>query len=278
MKSISDAKIRKLEAKVQQIRQDLIDMLTNAGSGHSAGSLGMADVFTALYFHILNHNPKKPDDPARDRVFLSNGHICPIWYTTLAHAGYISKKEAITTLRKLGSKLQGHPHKKALPPIENPSGPLGQGISQAVGYAHAAEMDNTNFTTYCIMGDGELNEGQCWEAFMFAGANRLHNLTVIIDRNNIQIDGNTEDVMPLDSLRDKLEAFKFHAIDIDGHNIREISDACNQARAIVERPVAIIAHTIPGRGVSYMENEYTWHGKVPQPGHEHDLAIESLSQ
>lgn len=273
MKPITDHKKTQLEKKANLIRQDLIDMLTHAGSGHSAGPLGMADIFTALYFHILNHDPKNPDDPKRDRLFLSNGHIAPIWYTTLAHAGYISKKEMKTTLRRLGSKLQGHPHKKALPPIENPSGPLGQGISQAVGYAYGAQMDGASFETFCIMGDGELNEGQVWEAFMFAGKNRLHNLTIIIDRNNIQIDGDTEDIMPLDSLKAKFEAFKFHVIDIDGHNMHDIISACGQARAVYERPVAIIAHTIPGKGVGYMEFDYTWHGKPPAPGKEHDIAI-----
>ena len=273
MKTISDTKVQSLEKKAKAIRQDLINMLVEAGSGHSAGPLGMADIFTTLYFHTLRHDPKKPNDPNRDRLFLSNGHIAPVWYATLAHAGYLPKKEMLTTLRKLGTRLQGHPHKKGLPPIENPAGPLGQGISQAVGYALAAQMDGKKFETYCLMGDGELDEGQCWEAFMFAGNNKLHNLTVIIDRNNIQIDGDTEDVMPLASLRDKFEAFKFHVIDIDGHNMRDISDACNQARAIYEKPVCILAHTIPGKGVGYMEFDYTWHGKPPKPGREQDLAL-----
>lgn len=276
MKTISDAKLQRLEKKAQEIRQDLINMLTKAGSGHSAGPLGMADVLTALYFHILRHDPKNPDDPERDRVFFSNGHICPIWYTTLAHAGYLTRKEMLSTLRVLGSRLQGHPHKKSLSAIENPSGPLAQGVSQAVGYAYAAQMDEQKFETYCMMSDGECDAGQTWEALMFAGNNKLHNFTAIIDRNNIQIDGHTEDIMPLDSLRAKLEAFKFHVIDIDGHNIREVVDACNQARAIYEKPVAIIAHTIPGRGVGYMEFDYTWHGKPPQPGREHDIAIQDI--
>ncbi len=271
--SISDFHITQLETRAKKIRQDIIDMLTNAGSGHSAGPLGMADIFTALYFHILRHNPKNPDDPLRDRVFLSNGHIAPVWYATLAHAGYLSRKEATTTLRKLGSRLQGHPHKKSLSAIENPSGPLAQGTSQAVGYAFAAQMDGANFETFCLMSDGELQEGQTWEALMFAGNNRLHRLTLIIDRNNIQIDGNTENIMPLEPLRSKIEAFGFHCIEIDGHNMRDIVDACLQAQAIYEKPVCIIAHTIPGKGVGYMEFDYTWHGKPPAKGREHDLAL-----
>ncbi len=251
-------------------------MLVAAGSGHSAGPLGMADIFTALYFHILKHDPKKPNDPKRDRVFLSNGHIAPIWYATLAHAGYLSRQEMLTSLRKLGSRLQGHPHRKSLPPIENPSGPLGQGISQAVGYALAAQLDSANFETFCLMSDGELDEGQVWEAFMFAGNKKLHQLTVIIDRNNIQIDGLTEQIMPLESLRAKLEAFNWHVLEIDGHNLQAIIDACNSAKAIYERPVAIIAHTIPGKGVEFMEFKYEWHGKPPAPGAEAEQALHDL--
>lgn len=255
--------ISQLEKKANLIRQDLIKMLLEAGSGHSAGPLGMADIFTALYFHILNHDPKRPDDPKRDRVFLSNGHIAPIWYVTLAHAGYLPRAEMLTTLRKLGSRLQGHPHHKALPPIENPSGPLGQGLSQAVGYALAAQMDGASFETFCLLSDGEHDEGQIWEAYMFAGKNKLHNFTAIIDRNNIQIDGLTENIMPLESMRAKLEAFNWHVLEIDGHNMQEIIDACAQARAVFEKPVAIIAHTIPGKGVDFMEFKYEWHGKPP---------------
>jgi len=240
-------------------------MLLEAGSGHSAGSLGMADVFTALYFHVLNHNPKKPNDPKRDRIFLSNGHICPVWYMTLAHAGYLTKKEALTTLRKLGSRLQGHPHHKSLSPIENPSGPLGQGISQAAGYALASKMDNKKFEIYCIMGDGEQDEGQVWEAYMFAAKNKLGNLTTIIDRNHIQIDGMTDDVMPLEPFANKLHAFGWHVIEVDGHNTEHITNACEQAKTIYDKPVAIIAYTVPGKGVDFMEYKFEWHGKIPNP-------------
>lgn len=255
--------IARLEDKANEIRQDLIRMLTIAGSGHSAGPLGMADVFTALYFHVLKHEPKKPDDPNRDRLFLSNGHICPIWYTTLAHAGYLPREEMLHTLRKLGSRLQGHPHRKSLPVIENPSGPLGQGLSQAVGYAYAARMDKKKFGVFCILSDGEQDEGQTWEAVMFAGKHKLDNICVIMDRNNIQIDGMTEKVMPLEPLAEKYEAFGWHVIEIDGNNMEAIIDACSLARAIYEKPVLILAHTIPGRGVDFMEFDYEWHGKPP---------------
>ena len=257
------------------IRQDIITMLTTAGSGHSAGPLGMADIFTALYFHILRHDPEHPDDPQRDRLFLSNGHICPVWYATLAHAGYFPKQEMRTTLRKLGSRLQGHPHRRSLPPIENPSGPLGQGLSQAAGYAYGARMDGRSFRTYCIMSDGEQEEGQTWEAVMFAGNKRLANLTAIMDRNNIQIDGMTEDIMPLEPLRTKYEAFNWHVIDIDGHNLTEIIAACNEAKAVAEKPVLILAHTIPGKGVDFMEGKYEWHGKPPNAA-EAALALREL--
>lgn len=262
--------IRQLERTANAIRQDIIAMLTAAGTGHSAGPLGMADVFTALYFAVLHHNPKRPDDPARDRLFLSNGHICPVWYATLAHAGYLPRREMLTTLRKLGSRLQGHPHKHSLPPIENPSGPLGQGLSQAVGYAYAARMDSAPFQVYALLSDGEHDEGQTWEAVMFAGKHRIANLTAIIDRNNIQIDGMTEDIMPLEPLRAKYEACNWHVIDVDGHNIEEVIDACSLALAIAEKPVCILAHTIPGKGVDFMEFDYRWHGKPPSSAEARD--------
>jgi len=263
MPHLTDKKRAALEKKANEIRQDIIRMLAEAGSGHSAGPLGMADIFTALYFHVLNHDPKRPDDPNRDRVFLSNGHICPVWYATLAHAGYLPRAEALGTLRKLGSRLQGHPHRGSLAPILNPSGPLGQGISQAVGCALAAQMDGKKFEIFCLMSDGEQDEGQTWEAYLFAAKYKLHNLTAIIDRNNIQIDGNTEDIMPLEPFADKLRAFGWHVMEIDGHNLEQIVDACEQAKAVYEKPVAIIAHTIPGKGVSFMEFKYEWHGKPP---------------
>lgn len=255
--------IKQLGKLANTIRQDIIKMLLEAGSGHSAGPLGMADVFTALYFGgVLNHDPKNPDWPERDRVVLSNGHICPVLYAVLARAGYFPVEE-LKTLRKLGSRLQGHPYRKALPGIENTSGPVSQGSSQAVGIALSAKMDGKKYQVYCLVGDGEQQEGQTWEAVMFAAKHRLDNLTFIMDRNNIQIDGFTEDVMPLEPLRAKYEAFGWHVLEIDGHNIEEIIDAINHAKSIYEKPVMIIAHTIPGKGVDFMEWKPEWHGKPP---------------
>lgn len=256
--------IRDLETKANEIRQDIVKMLVAAKSGHSAGPLGMADVFTALYFGgVLNYNPKDPSLPGRDRFVLSAGHICPVWYATLAHAGFFPLSELLT-LRKLGTRLHGHPHNEALPGLENSSGPLGQGISQAVGMAYVGlKMDHKPWRVYCVMGDGETQEGQVWEAAMFAGKNNLRNLTVLVDRNNIQIDGYTEDVMPLEPYRSKWEAFGWTVIDVDGHNMREIVDACNKAKAIAENPTLLICHTIPGKGVDFMEYRYEWHGVPP---------------
>ncbi len=254
--------LRELNQKANTIRQDLIKMLAAAPGGHTAGPLGMADIFTALYFSVLHHDPQQPNWLERDRLVLSNGHICPVLYTTLAHAGYFPKEE-LATLGQFGSRLQGHPSRLDLPGIENSSGPLGQGISQAIGMALAGNLDKKSYEVYCVMGDGEQDEGQVWEAVMFAGKHKLHNLAVIIDRNNIQISGFTEEVMPLESLRDKYEAFNWHVLDIDGHNMQAIIDACHEAKAIFEKPVAIIAHTIPGKGVDFMQNQPEWHGKIP---------------
>ena len=251
-------------------------MLVEAGSGHSAGPLGMADVFTAMYFNILNHDPKKPMWGERDRLFLSNGHIVPIRYTTMAHAGYFPRSE-IKTLRKLGSKLQGHPERVRIPALESTSGPLGSGLAQAAGYAYAARMDAKKFRTYCICSDGEHDAGNHWEAVLFAGKYKLSNLTAIVDRNNIQIDGQTEDIMPLEPLTEKYKAFNWNVIDIDGHNFQEIIDACEKAKAVFDRPTVIIAHVIPGKGVSFMENLPEWHGKPPNEKEAkkalHDLKI-----
>ncbi|OGM33099.1 transketolase, partial [Candidatus Woesebacteria bacterium RIFCSPHIGHO2_01_FULL_44_21] len=251
-----------LDKKANDIRKDIIKMLLLAGSGHSAGPLGMADVFTALYFNILNHNPGEPMWEDRDRLFLSCGHIAPVRYVTMAHAGYFPKTW-LKKLRKLGSPLQGHPERKRLPALETTSGPLGSGLAQAAGYALAARMDNKRFRVFCINSDGEHDAGNHWEAAMFAGKNRLSNLTTFVDRNNIQIDGHTEDIMPLEPLAAKYEAFNWHVLHIDGHNMEEIVDSVNHARAVYEKPTVIICHTIPGKGVSFMENMYEWHGKPP---------------
>ncbi len=258
-----DELLIRLKKTANTIRQDIIKMLVEAGSGHSAGPLGMADVFTALYFEVLNHKPNNPKWEDRDRVVLSNGHIVPVWYATLAHAGYFPREEMLSTLRKLNSRMQGHPHVGTTPGIENTGGPLGQGLSQAIGMALAARFDDKKYWTYCLLSDGEHDEGQIWESVMFAGKNKLSNLTGIVDRNNIQIDGMTEDIMPLEPFKEKYEAFNWHVLEVDGHNIQQIIDACAEAKAIVEKPVVIIAHTIAGKGVGWMEYDYRWHGNPP---------------
>ncbi len=274
---LSDKKIIELESQSNDIRVSIIEMLVKAGSGHTAGPLGMADIFTVLYFNTLKHNPKQPDWPERDRLVLSNGHICPVLYVTMAHAGYFPLKE-LDTLRKFGSRLQGHPHRDFLPMLETSSGPLASGLSQAVGMALADKID-TNLTSdrriYCLMSDGELESGQTWEAAMLAGKERLNNLVAVIDRNNIQIDGYTEDIMPLEALADKWRAWNWHVIEIDGHNLQEIADAFESARTIFEHPTVIIAHTIPGKGVKEFERDYRWHGKVPDKN-EASLALKEL--
>lgn len=261
---LTDEKTKYLEEKAKDIRRDIIEMLVEAKSGHTAGPLGMADIFTALYFGILNHDVKRPDWEGRDRVILSNGHICPVLYATLAEAGYLEKKE-LMTLRKYGSRLQGHPHREFLSFVETSSGPLGEGLSQAVGMALAERIDNPTSQKffYCLLSDGELEEGSTWEAAMLAGKTKPHNLIAIIDRNNIQIDGHTEDVMPLEPLADKWRAFNWHVLEIDGHSFQEIYDAIGQAKSVFNRPTVIIAHTTPGKGVLEFEGHYEWHGKAP---------------
>lgn len=263
--NLTDEKVEQLELKANEIRQSIIEMLLEAKSGHTAGPLGMADVFTALYFEILNHNPRKPDWEDRDRLVLSNGHICPVLYATMAHAGYF-KLDELNTLRKFGSRLQGHPHREWLPALETSSGPLGSGLSQAVGMAIADRIDNGKSYKkffYCMLGDGELDEGQNWEAIMLAGKEKLGNLIAIVDRNNIQIDGFTEDVMPMSPLYEKWKSFGWHAQTIDGHNMEAIVDAVLQAKAMFDKPSVIIAHTVPGKGVEEFERKYEWHGKTP---------------
>lgn len=259
---LSHKRIKDLYGIANHLREDVIMMLEKAGSGHSAGPLGMADIFAAFYFYILNQKPKEPLWPQRDRLVLSNGHICPIQYAALARAGYFPLKK-LETLRRYGSGLQGHPHRKALPGIETTSGPLGEGLSQGIGMALAARLNNEKHRIYVLMSDGEHNEGNIWEAVMFAGKNRLSNLTAVIDRNNIQIDGFTENVMPLEPLREKYLSFGWNVVDVDGHNIEEFISAVWEAKAVYEKPTVIIAHTIPGKGVSFMERKYEWHGMPP---------------
>lgn len=274
MLDIHDTKIKQLEEIANRLREDVIRIVSGAGSGHIAGPLGMADIFAAMYFHILKHDPKKPDWQDRDRLVLSNGHICPVLYAALARAGYFPLEE-LKTLRKLSTRLQGHPHRTALPGLETTSGPLGSGVSQAIGMALAARLDGKKHRVYCLTSDGEHQEGNTWEALMFAAKNQLNNLTVIVDRNNIQIDGFTENVMPLEPLRAKYEAFNWHVIEINGHDFYQIISAVAEAHAIYEKPTAIIAHTVPGRGVSFMERDYLWHSKPFKPG-EAERALSEL--
>ncbi|MDB5266132.1 MAG: Transketolase protein [Parcubacteria group bacterium] len=271
--AITDAQIKILEKDAEQIRETIIEMLVAAGSGHTAGPLDMADIFTAFYFHILKHDPKNPEWEERDRLILSNGHIVPVRYATMAHVGYFPVKECLT-LRKFGTRLQGHPERLKLPGMETTSGPLGEGLSQGGGMAYALRMDGKTKSNgasavaphiYVLMGDGELNEGNVWEAAMWVAKNKLSNITAVIDRNNIQIDGLTEDVMPLENLRAKWEAFGWHVLEVDGHNIRQFIEAVDEAKAIVEKPTVIIAHTIAGKGVPDIEYDYHWHGKPPTP-------------
>ncbi|MFZ1249287.1 MAG: transketolase [Candidatus Saccharimonadales bacterium] len=255
--------IQELELKATVIREDIIRMLEAAGSGHSAGPMGLADIFTALYFDVLKHDPKNPDWDERDVLILSNGHCVPVRYAAMAEAGYFPKSELLT-LRKFGSRLQGHPERSRLPGLEGTSGPLGSGLSQACGMALAFRMDqHAHRHIYVTMGDGELDEGNVWEAAMLAPKYNLNAITAIVDRNNIQIDGPTESVMPLNDLKDKWQSFGWHVMEIDGNNIEAIIDACTMAKAITEQPVCILAYTIPGKGVDFMEYDYKWHGVPP---------------
>jgi len=276
MSFLADTIVKELEIKANDIRESIIEMLLEAGSGHTAGPLGMADIFTLFYFHILKHDPKNPSWEKRDRVVLSNGHICPVLYATMAHTGYFPIEE-LKTLRKFGSRLQGHPHREYLPFLETSSGPLGAGLSQATGMALADKMDGKegNRFIYCFMSDGELDEGNSWEGAMLAGKNKLSNLIVVVDRNNIQIDGFTEDVMPLESLVDKWKAFNFHVIEVGGHSFRALNEAVEEAQAVYGKPTVIIAHTIPGKGVKEFERDYKLHG-MPSSKEEVKTALHEL--
>ncbi|MBI5126617.1 MAG: transketolase [Candidatus Taylorbacteria bacterium] len=276
--SLTDEKVFDLEKKALAIRKSIITMLIEAGSGHTAGPLGMADIFTYLYFVALRHDPKNPSWEDRDRFVLSNGHICPVLYATMAHAGYFPVHE-LMTLRKFGARLQGHPHREWLSALETSSGPLGSGLSQAVGMALAERITAGRTSPkqfYCFTGDGELDCGQIWEAAMLAGKEKIQNLTVVIDRNNIQIDGFTEDIMPLNPLADKWRSFNWHVQEIDGHNFRMIEEAFGQARAVFDRPSVIIANTIPSRGIPDFEGKFEWHGKPPQTDEEKKTALDAL--
>ena len=261
MHSLTDVEVQALTLRAEDIRESIIKMLVEAGSGHTAGPLGMADIFTALYFRVMKHNPRHPDWVQRDRLILSNGHIAPVLYASMAHAGYFPIAE-LKTLRKFGSRLQGHPHREKLPGLETSSGPLGSGLSQAIGMAlmDRLEEHKPDRYFYCCMGDGEINEGQVWESLLLLNKFKLTKVIPIIDRNTIQIDGYTEDVLPLESLKAKMEAFNFHVIEIDGHDFRDIVRAIGTAKSSLDTPTVIIAHTIPGKGVGFMEGNYRWHG------------------
>lgn len=274
---LSEEKIKFLEQKAAEIRISVIESLINAKSGHIAGSLGMADIFTYLYFHALKHDPKNPTWPYRDRLILSNGHICPVLYASMAHAGYF-KIEELNTLRKFGSRLQGHPHRDFLPMLETSSGPLGSGLSQAVGMALADRIDNGRTSAkqfYCLLSDGELQCGNTWEAAMLAAKEKIQNLTVIVDRNNIQISGFTEDVMPLNPLIEKWRSWNWHVQEINGHDFRDIDRAIGEARAVFDKPSVIIAYTIPSKGIPEYERKFEWHGKPPLTKEEIDEALKA---
>jgi len=279
MRYLTDDEVRSLEDKANEVRHSIIEMLVEAGSGHTAGPLDMADVFTLLYFEVLNHQPQNPFWEDRDRLIVSNGHICPVLYAAMAHAGYFPLEELLT-LRKFGARLQGHPHREMLPGLETSSGPLGSGLSQAIGMALAERMNNQYSSKYfyCITGDGELNAGQIWESMMQAGKEKLHNLIVIVDRNGIQIDGYTKDIMPLEPLAEKWESFNWDVQEVDGHNMRALNDAIGKAQAVYSQPSVIIAHTIPSRGVDVFERDFRWHGNPPGKGPEDRVAKEDQAK
>ena len=259
MKKLTDIKDLKLMANT--VRQDIIRMLVKAGSGHSAGPLGMADVFTALYFNVLKQDPKKPLAPNRDRLILSNGHIVPVRYAAMARAGYFPVSE-LSTLRKYGSRLQGHPSRRWFPAMEAATGSLGQGVCLAVGMALAAKLDKKKHHIYCVTSDGEHDEGSTWEAINAASKYKLDNLIFILDRNHIQICGYTYNVWPLEPLKAKYKAFNWNVISINGNDFKQILNAVKKAKKS-KKPIIIIANVIPGKGVSFMENKYEWHGKAP---------------
>jgi transketolase len=274
MPHIHEEKVKRLEIIANTLRKHVIEMIARAGSGHQGGPLGLADIYAVLYFHELKHDPKNPMWADRDRLILSSGHTCPIRYAAMAEAGYFPVEE-LQTLRRLGSRLQGHPERAKMAALESTSGPLGEGVAQAVGIALAAKMDQKTWRTYCVTGDGEHDEGIVWEALHFAGKNQLDNLVCIVDRNNIQIDGTTEVVMPLEPFRAKYEAFGWHVIEFNGNDIVDVVRAFEEAKAIHQKPVCLMAHTIPGRGVSYMENNYLWHSQPFKPG-EAEQALKEL--
>ena len=275
MENLKDYKIKELKVTANNIRKSIVEMLCEAGSGHTGGALGMADIFALLYFQILKHKPENPFWENRDRLVLSNGHINPVLYATMAEAGYFPKEE-LKTLRKFGSRLQGHPHREFMSWLETSSGPLGEGLSQAIGMAITDKIYSGIKTIYALLSDGEHDEGNTWEAIMLASKEKLSNLIVIVDRNNIQIGGNTERIMPLGDLREKYESFGWNACEVDGHDFAQINGAIYKAQNHRGSPSVIIARTIPGKGVKEWENDYRWHGKAPNKK-EAEMALEELN-
>jgi len=255
-----------------KIRRHVIEMITQAGSGHPGGSLGLADIMTSLYFAVLKHRPDQPDWPERDYFLLSNGHVCPVWYATLAEAGYFQSADLLS-LRQFGSALQGHPERNSIPGVENTSGLLGQGLSLGCGIAEACRLDDKNNHIFVQTSDAEHQEGQTWEAYRYAGQRKLCNLTVLIDRNGMQIDGLTKDIAPLEPLAEKITSFAWQTVEIDGHNFDQINWALNGARTC-HQPTAIICKTILGKGVSFMENNPDWHGRAPSPAQAQQALLE----
>jgi len=262
MQTLSAERLTELKASANNCRQGIIRSLLAAGSGHSAGSLDMADIFTAFYQHVLRHDPHNPQWPERDRLLLSCGHIAPVRYSAMAYAGYFPVDELLT-LRKFGSRLQGHPERTRLGSLETTSGPLGEGLAQGTGMALAAKMDGKDFRVYVVTSDAEHQCGLHWEAVLTAGKFKLDNLMCVIDRNFIQIDGSTEDVMPLEPLADKYRSFNWEVFECNGNDIAEFIETVEKAKGVRGKPVVIVANTTPGKGVSYMEGDYTWHGKPP---------------
>lgn len=273
MQTLSPQRLTELKEQANLCRQGIIRSLLAAGSGHSAGPLDMADIFTALYQHVLRHDPKNPEWPERDRLLLSCGHITPVRYSAMAYAGYFPVDELLT-LRKFGSRLQGHPERVRLPALETTSGPLGEGLAQGTGMALGAKMNGESWRVYVVTSDAEHQCGLHWEAVLTAAKFKLNNLINVVDRNFIQIDGSTEDVMPLEPLADKYRAFNWNVLECDGNDIAQFIATVEKAQASQDKPSVIIAHTVPGKGVSYMEGDYTWHGKPPNK----DQADEALRE
>jgi len=260
--SISNQTIEELQSKARTIRRHIVEMVAEAGSGHPGGSLSSADIVTALYFHVMNTDPKKPNWPDRDRFVLSKGHAAPVLYAALAEKGFFPKEELLK-LRKTGSILQGHPDMKVTPGLDMTTGSLGQGLSAANGMALSAKLDNKDYRVYVVMGDGEMEEGQIWEAAMAAAHYKLDNLTALVDHNGLQIDGPITQVMSPESIQDKFKAFGWNVIDIDGHDMQQILEAVEKAKTVKGKPTVIVAKTVKGKGVPFMENQVGWHGKAP---------------